>query len=131
MPVRLRQALGPEVADAFISWLGDAMGEEAVQRSEWLEVRDEMGGVMARLDAVEKRLDAVEFRLVAVERDLSEFRVDFREFRSDVTLRFDSLHGRFDELHRQMLAQTRWTVGLLGLFGTIIAVFYAIGQLKP
>ncbi len=39
------------------------------------------------------------------------------------------LNTRLDNMQYQMLVQTRWLIGAVSLFGTIIAILLAIGQL--
>jgi len=43
----------------------------------------------------------------------------------------DRIHERFDTLYDRMLVQTRWTVGTIALFGTLITILLAVTQFKP
>lgn len=137
LPETVQHAWGDAVARDFSGWMEDVMAERAVNRDEW-------GEVQFRLDGVETRLGQVETRLTIVEHGLSELKVDVRELRRETTERFDRLQamfddrfdrlslemaGRFDHLNRQLLYQTRLSLGLLGVFGTVIAILVGIGQL--
>jgi hypothetical protein len=73
---------------------------------------------------VETRLAGVEARLTFVEQNLADLKAEFREFRREVT-------ERLDATNRLLVSQARWNIGLLGLFGTIFAILYGIGQLRP
>jgi len=124
MPETIHQAWGEAAARDFVVWLEDAMTERTVKRSEWEEMR-------SRFDDVETRLSNVETRLAVVEAGLAELRADLRELRREMNERFDRVNERFDRLNALIIAQTRWTVGTLALFGTIIAILVGIGQLTP
>jgi len=149
IPDTVQQAWGEVVARDFTHWLEAMMTQRSTTlpdnesrfatveaRLESLEsrlakvearldaVESRLAKVEARLDAVESRLANVETRLTMVEHDLGELKIEFREFRREVTERFDRLQGL-------ILSQTRWTVGTLALFGTLIAIQIGIGQLGP
>ena len=104
-----------EVADRF-----DRFSAELDRR-----IEQTIGRSDARTDDVAARSDARMHEVMA----RSDARVDAVIERFDA--RFDEMDARFDELGRQMLAQTRWTVGLLAVFGTIVAALVGIGQLGP
>lgn len=57
-----------------------------------------------------------------------EFREDLGELRREMHERFD---GRLDDMHHQMIVQTRWLIGSLGLIGTVVSVLLAIAQFTP
>jgi tetrahydromethanopterin S-methyltransferase subunit G len=77
----------------------------------WLEtyveeravVRDEYREVLSRLDQIDERIDGVNERI-------------------------DAMNKRIDRLYEQMRVQTRWTVGTIALFGTIVTVLLAIAE---
>jgi len=46
----------------------------------------------------------------------------------EVLTRLDVIDERIDRLHEQMRVQTRWTVGTIALFGTIVTVLLAIAE---
>ena len=56
-------------------------------------------------------------------------RIDAVNERFDgVNERFDAMNERIDRLHEQMWVRTRWTVGTIALFGTIVTVLLAIAE---
>jgi chromosome segregation ATPase len=122
-----------------------------------MKVETRLDSLETRQMKVETRLDGVESRLTMVEHDLAELKVEVRDLRRDIHERLDRMaamfnerfdrqaaemnarfdhqaaevNGRFDRLQQQMLSQTRWTVGTLALFGTLITLLVGIGQLRP
>ena len=142
MPERLRLALGNDVSRDLEGWLEGLLVADYVQHTEWAETRDGLGRVEAGLDDVVRHLAASDMRQSAFEREMAEFKAEFREFRREVTERLDrqaaemlafsnAVNARLDRQYEQVLVQTRWNIGLIGLFGTIFAILYGIGQLKP
>jgi hypothetical protein len=65
------------------------------------------------------------------ERQAAELNLRFDRQAADQITFANAIYERPDRQYQQMLVQTRWNVGLIGLFGTIFAVLYGIGQLKP
>jgi len=159
MPDTVQLALGDVAVRDFTAWLEAVMAERTVGKDTWSQVQVRFDGVDRRLDGVETRLEGVETRLVHVEtrldraeHDLGELKIEVREFRREVNERFDrviamfndrfdrqaaetnarfgELNARFERLDVTLLMQTRWTVGTLALFGTIIAILVGIGQLR-
>jgi hypothetical protein len=154
MPMTVQEVLGePAVRDLTV-WLEALVVEKAVDRDAFGQVVMRMDGLDTRMGALEMRMDGldtrmgaletrmtnVETRLTIVEHDLSEVKADLREFRRDTLERFDRLEAvidgrfdrmneRFDQLYDRMNVQMRWTVGLLGIFGTLITILLGISVL--
>ncbi len=143
MPDTVQQAWGEAAVRDFTSWIVTILKEQTVPSDEWGQVTTRLGGVEQRLDGVEQRLDAVENRLVVVEHGLDDLKLDVRDLRRTVDERFDRIQesfnacfdrmhesndARFDQLNERIMVQTRWTVGVLALFGTIISIIVGIGQ---
>jgi len=157
IPDTVQQAWGDAAVRDFTAWIVKILKEQAVPRDEWGQMTTRMGAVEQRLDGVEQRLDgveqrldgveqrlgAVENRLDVVEHGLDELKLDVRDLRHTVDERFDRMHesfnaridrvhesidARFDQLNERIMVQTRWTVGVLALFGTIISIIVGIGQ---
>lgn len=136
MPEVIQQAWGDAVTREFTAWIEGIVSEQTVSRGEWGQVDTRFNHVDRRLDQVEirlekveGRLDQVEIRLAGVEtrltvldQRLSETQAELRDMRRE-------LNDRIDRLQLQMVAQTRWMVGSVALFGTIFAILMAIGQL--
>jgi len=79
----------------------------------------------------------------------AEFRQDLGELRREMNERFDGMNERFDgmnerfdgmnerfesrldQMSERMLVQTRWLIGSIALFGTILTIMMAIAQFTP
>ena len=106
-PEAIRESWGEEAVGAFIPWMDEWLKERAVPRDEYREV-------LSRLDVLEH--------------DVTNIKTDVRELRREMHERFDRMNERFDEMYRHISTMTRWTVGTLALFGTIITILIAIAQ---
>jgi septal ring factor EnvC (AmiA/AmiB activator) len=147
VPETVRQAWGAEVAHDFTIWLEGVMGESAISEPEWRQANHRLEHLEEGLDTVKGDISLLQADVTTLKADVATLKVDvgdlkaeLRAFRRDIderfdrmnaemNARFDRMNERFDELYRQILVQTRWTVGTLALFGTIIAILVAIGQL--
>lgn len=136
VPEALRKSLGDEAAEALRWWIQETLKNNAVSR-------DEHRQILNRLDILEH--------------DVSELRQEFKEFRTEVYQRFDlvnerfdrmnerfderfdqmnkrfderfySVDERFDRIYERIGSMTKWTVGTLALFGTLITILLTIGQ---
>ena len=90
---------------------GEMLGEIGDLRSEIGGLRDEMNR-----------------RFIEMERHF--------ELRSDqINDRFDQMNRHFevrlDQMSERMLVQTRWLIGSIALFGTILTILQAIAQFTP
>ena len=90
--------------------------------------RDEYRQVLSRLDVLEH--------------DVADIKENVRELRGEMNERFDRMNERFVEMERhfevrldqmsdRMLVQTRWLIGSIALFGTILTIMMAIAQFTP
>ena len=108
--------------------------------------RDEYREVLSRLDVLEH--------------DMADIKMDIRELRGEMNERFDRVNERFDRMYQhfegrfdqmnerfdrmnqhfemrfdqmseRMLVQTRWLIGSIALFGTIVTIMVAIAQFTP
>ena len=143
VPEVAREAWGDEVVAAVVPWMKEIAGEEGVPRDEYREVlsrldvlehdvadvkvdvrelrgelRSEMGGLRGEMH---ERFDRMYQR--------SEERFDrmYQHFEG----RFDQVNERFDRVNERMLVQTRWLIGSIALFGTILTIMMAIAQFAP
>ena len=115
----------------------DVIDERIDETNERLDRMDER--FEKRSDQIDQRLDeqSAQFnqRLDEQSRQLNE-RIDAVNERFDgvnerfdaMNERFDAMNERIDRLHEQMRVQTRWTVGTIALFGTIVTVLLAIAE---
>ena len=70
-------------------------------REELVQMRTDLGELYMRLDKIHERFDRMESRM----------------------------GERFDTMYDRMLVQSRWLVGSIALFGTVITIVLTIGQL--
>jgi biopolymer transport protein ExbB/TolQ len=151
VPQTVRQAWGDELVLEFVPWLEQVIEEKTSPRLERLVEekavpRDEYRQVLSRLDVLEhdvadvkadvremraemnERFDRVNERFVEMERHF--------ELRSDqINERFDQMNRHFevrlDQMSERMLVQTRWLIGSIALFGTILTILQAIAHFTP
>jgi hypothetical protein len=67
-----------------------------------------------------------------------EIRAENEKFRQEVQgqfekidARFERMEGRFDQMYNRMLVQTRWMVGTIAIFGTLITVLLTVSRFSP
>jgi septal ring factor EnvC (AmiA/AmiB activator) len=132
LPRSVRESWGEQAADDFAGWLDDRIRERAVHRDDFREVlsrldvlENEVAGIDDRLDRFETRFDQIDQRFDQQSAQFDQ-RLDQQSVQFDQ--RLDKMNERFDRLHEQMRVQTRWTVGTIALFGTIVTVLLAIAQ---
>ncbi len=157
LPPAVREAWGDSIADAFILWLEDwgshLIREKAVPRDEYREVlsraefhqeiqalRQEMlalhQATLEQLDRMQERMDRLQIQ-TQERMDLLRVQTQERMDRMQAQIQermdreFAAVHERLDRMYHQMVIQTRWLIGALLGFGTIITVLLAIAQFKP
>ncbi|PSQ77034.1 MAG: hypothetical protein BRD37_05680 [Bacteroidetes bacterium QH_8_67_23] len=157
LPRSVRESWGEQAADDFAGWLDDRIRERAVHRDDFREVlsrldvlENEVAGINDRLDRFETRFDQIDQRFDQINQRLDQQSAQFDQRLDKMNERFDQqsaqfdqrldqqsvqfdqrldkMNERFDRLHEQMRVQTRWTVGTIALFGTIVTVLLAIAQ---
>jgi len=100
IPKRVRDAWGEEVTEEFLRWFDQAVLEGAVSKDEFRQILS--------------RLDVLEHDMVEVKQELKDLRHEMNE--------------RFDQMYDRILVMTRWTVGVIALFGTAVTILLAIAQ---
>jgi tetrahydromethanopterin S-methyltransferase subunit G len=125
LPRTVRDAWGEEVADEFSSWLDENFQQRTVSRGEFREI-------LSRLDVLEERFDQQDARF---EERLEAQNKHFEERFDEVGARLDRMEKRFgsmdeklDRMNGRILSMTRWLIGLLVAFGTMIIVLLSIAQ---
>jgi len=154
IPQTVRRSLGEEAVVDFMpwmeEWLSESIREKAVPRDEYREVLSRLGGLEKDVSLVkeEQARMRVEFREDQAQMR-AEFREDLGELRREMNKRFDGMNQRFDGMHERfdgmnqhfesrldqmserMLVQTRWLIGSIALFGTILTIMMGIAQFTP
>jgi len=122
-PRRSRERVASD-SESAAEWIEALLADKGVTRDEYREI-------LSRLDVLDReiaiRFDAIDRRFEAIDR---RFDVMVRRF-DMMDERMDRIHERFDTLYDRMLVQTRWTVGTIALFGTLITILLAVAQFKP
>jgi len=154
IPQTVRRSLGEEAVVDFMpwmeEWLSESIKEKAVPRDEYREVLSRLEGLEKDVSLVkeEQARMRVEFREDQVQMR-AEFREDLGQLRREMNERFDEMNQRFDGINRRfdgmnqhfesrldqmserMLVQTRWLIGSIALFGTILTIMMGIAQFAP
>ena len=140
VPQTVRRAWGDELILEFVPWLEQIIEEKTSPRLEQLVEgkavpRDEYRQVLSRLDVLEH--------------DVADIKENVRELRGEMNERFDRMNERFDRMNERlvemerhfevrldqmsdrMLVQTRWLIGSIALFGTILTILQAIAHFTP
>ncbi len=99
--------------------------------------------MLSRLDVLERDVSLIKEGLAGTRAEFreeqaqtrAEFRSDLGELRREMNERFDQMGQRFesrlDRMNERMLVQTRWLIGSIALFGTILTIMMAIAQFTP
>lgn len=139
LPPSVEEHFGEAVAEDFAHWLDETVQQRTVERDEYrqvlsrLEVIDErFERVDERFDQMERRLDErfeqVDQRFEQMNRRFEQIDQRFEQQNAQFNERIDAVNERIDRLHGAMRVQTRWTVGTIALFGTIVTVLLAIAE---
>ena len=153
LPASVRASLGEEGADDFVRWLDDYLQTRTVHRDEYREVPSRLDVLEERIVQLEERIDQhfeqVDQRFEQVEQRFEQMEQRFEQVDKrfeQVDQRFEQMDGRIDaihdridqkgneinaridRLHEAMRVQTRWTIGTIALFGTIVTVLLAVAE---
>lgn len=160
LPASVRATLGEDGANDLVEWLETYLQERTVRRDERPDQgdpEDRQGGstlgvyreVFSRLDVLEerfvqlenriderfeqvdRRFEQVDQRFGTIEERFNQLDQRLDEQGTQFNDRVDAVNDRIDRLHEAMRVQTRWTVGTIALFGTIVTVLLAIAEFAP
>jgi tetrahydromethanopterin S-methyltransferase subunit G len=146
-----REIWSEEIADDFTGWLDTRFQQRAVPREEWNEVTGRLdrleNEMTVRFEQVDDRLDRIEDRLDQMDTRFDTVNERFDAMNARIGERFDTMNERFDErsdrideklgqmseqidrMNGRILSMTRWLIGLLFFFGTMVTVLLAVVQL--
>ena len=146
-----REIWSEEIADDFTGWLDTRFQQRAVPREEWNEVTGRLdrleNEMTVRFEQVDDRLDRIEDRLNQMDTRFDTVNERFDAMNARIGERFDTMNERFDErsdrideklgqmseqidrMNGRILSMTRWLIGLLFFFGTMVTVLLAVVQL--
>ena len=144
VPQTVRRAWGDELILEFVPWLEQVIEEKTSPRLKQLVEekavpRDEYRQVLSRLDVLEHDVADIKENV----RELrGEMRSEIGDLRGEIVGLRDEMNRRFVEMERhfevrldqmsdRMLVQTRWLIGSIALFGTILTILQAIAHFTP
>lgn len=117
MPSSVREAWGEKATEDFVQWFDQAIQTTTVPRDEYRQVLT--------------RLDILEHDVGDVKQELGDLRREMNERFDRMNERFDRVNERFDEMYDRIMVMTRWTIGVIALFGTAVTILLAIAQFSP
>ena len=103
LPPSVQETLGEQAATDFARWLDEYVQEHAVERDEYREV-------LSRLDVIDERFEQVDQRFESME------------------VRFNTMDDKLDRMNDRILSMTRWLIGLVALFGSLVTALLAVAQ---
>ena len=132
VPQSVREVLGEQASGDLATWFDESIRAQAVER-------DEFRKVLSRLDVLEERFDGVDDRLDRIDDRLNAMDERFDAMNAQMNERFDAMNTRMsersehideklDRMNDRILSMTRWLIGLLVLFGTMVTVLLGIAQ---
>jgi septal ring factor EnvC (AmiA/AmiB activator) len=148
MPESVAAALGA-VAPDFQRWLASAVAEHAAARVDpdadgfredlaelkrdvaaikldVAELKSDVAAIKVDITQMRSDIGVLDTRVRGVEAELVELRSDVRELRAEFADFRTATEARFDSMSAQLLQGTRWSVGVLALFGTMVMALLAI-----
>jgi DNA anti-recombination protein RmuC len=135
LPASVRATLGEDGANDLVEWLEAYLQERTVRRDEYREVLSRLDILEERVVQMEERFDErfeqVDQRFERLDDRLDQLGQRIDEQGTQFNDRIDAMNDRFDRLQAAMRVQTRWTVGTIALFGTIVTVLLAIAEFAP
>jgi tetrahydromethanopterin S-methyltransferase subunit G len=128
LPPSVREHFGEAVAEDFVRWLDETFQQRTVQRDEYREVLSRLDVLEERFDQLEQRMDErfeqVDQRFEQVDQRFEQVNERFGQM-SD---RLDTMDDKLDRMSDRILSMTRWLIGLLALFGTLVTALLAVAQ---
>jgi hypothetical protein len=144
VPQTVRQAWGDELVLEFVPWLEQVIEEKTSPRLEQLVEekavpRDEYRQVLSRLDVLEHDVADIKENVRELRGEMRSeiggLRGEIGGLRDEMNKRFVEMERHFevrlDQMSERMLMQTRWLIGSIALFGTILTILQAIAHFTP
>lgn len=143
LPRSVREHMGDQVADDFSRWFEENVQQELVTNDQYREVLSRLDVLEERFDHVEERFDRMGERLDQMEERFEDrsdelnqrFEDRFDELNQrfegrskEVNQRFEGMDAKLERMNDRILSMTRWIIGLIALFGTMVTVLLAIAQ---
>jgi hypothetical protein len=78
-----------------------------------------------------ERLEALTVEVAEMRGEMTVLRADVQALRADLFAFRGSVEARFDSQSLQLVQSTRWSVGVLALFGTVFSIVIGAQTLLP
>ena len=114
-PRSVRAAWGEEATEDFERWFDEVIQDRAVPR-------DTCRTVFCRRTPANNRRDRLGNRCTDLRPNVINMRGDVHALRMKVN------EQRFRRMNERLRAMTRWTVGTIALFGTLMTILLAIAE---
>lgn len=124
IPRSVREAWGEEVTEDFIRWFDQAIRETTVSR-------DEFRQILSRLDTLEHDMAALKEEVRELRHEMRQQFNQINQQFNQVNQQFSEMNQRFDQMYDRILVMTRWTIGVIALFGAAITILLAVAQFTP
>ena len=143
LPQSVQETLGEQAAGDFARWLDENFEQRTVHRDEYREVLSRLDVLEERFDHVEQRFDRMEAHVdeqleqmeTRFDERLEQMEAHFNERFKQVNQRFEQVDQRFegveaklDRMNDRILSMTRWLIGLIALFGSLVTALLAVAQ---
>ena len=143
LPQSVREHMGEQVAADFSRWFAENVQQELVTNDEYREVLSRLDIFEKRFDQTDERLDRMDERLNQMDERLDAMNAQMNErfdaMNARMDERFDAMNERMDERSEQVtdqldrmndriLSMTRWLIGLLVFFGSMVTALLAVAQ---
>jgi len=139
LPPSVREQFGEAAAEDFVRWLNETFQQRTIEHGEYREVLSRLDVLEERFVQLEQRIDE---RFEQVDRRFEQMQKQFDDRFEQVDQRFEQVNERFgqmgarldtmddklDRMNDRILSMTRWLIGLLALFGSLITALLAVAQ---
>ena len=152
-PRSVREHFGEQVAEDFSRWFAENVEYELVTKSEYRKILSRLDAIDERFAVIDEQFEKVDERFEHVDERFDQMedrfnerfeQVDQRFEQVDQRLeqvdqRFESMEERFDKrfegmdakldrMNDRILSMTRWLIGLVALFGSLVTALLAVAQ---
>lgn len=119
-PKEVSETLGERVAEGFKRWFDEAFKNVAT--------RENIAQTNQAVAVLSKRVEHLEDSVDEIKSDIKDIRTGMQDIRTEMKDRDDRMNEQFDGMYHQTFTLIKWTVGLLGFFGTVISIMIFVGQ---
>ena len=139
LPQSVREHFGEQVAEDFSRWFAENVEYELVTKSEYRKILSRLDAIDERFAVIDEQFEKVDERFEHVDERFDQMEDRFNERFEQVDQRFESMEERFDKrfegmdakldrMNERILSMTRWLIGLVALFGSLVTALLAVAQ---